>query len=85
MVVCIPGDFISRLSLFPKPIGSGSWVTLDLKACAFFFPLEALQTVLMNQKLDRAGTAGKLLSAQHSPRHGHRVATSHRHYMERKG
>ena len=38
MVVCIPGDFISRLSLFPKPIGSGSWITLDLKACAFFSP-----------------------------------------------
>lgn len=33
--------------------------------------------MLMNQKLDRAGTAGKFPSAQHSPRHGHRVTTSH--------
>ena len=55
------------------------------ESLCLFFSLEALQTVLMNQKLDRAGTAGKLLSAQHSPRHSHRVATSHRHYMERKG
>ena len=37
-VVWTPGHFISRLSLSLRPMGPGSWVTPDLKACAFIPP-----------------------------------------------